>query len=290
MCYAKPGPRCSNHATLALTQAKKDYAKNSSEENRQALETAQHNYNTTPKGVKELRDVARAESDPETAVELSRKADKYEAEREARLVAYNAINGSFATYIETTREEAKIPEAYRNSPFISQKGHIGYENDDVIGTALNYRPTIECYEADLSYTVDPETGAINVHITCELEYPEDAINHVQFPSINDLDEDHRPTDEEAVEIAKGLNEEYNDNKIEIYDTSDFEAEVREDIADNLVGFTQGNYDFGFDTDKTAETAIRERIKDNVSFSYEIKDFDGFDANYVQQVWDYLYGN
>ena len=271
MCYAKPGPRCSNHATAALTQAKKDYAKNPSEEHRQALETAQHNYNTTPKGVKGLRDVARAESDLETAVELSRQADKYEAEREARLVAYNALNGSFATYVASTLDDAKNVK-------------------NPIGTALSYRPTIESYEAELSYTIDPETGVISVLVSGDLKDPQDAYDVVNLRDFNDFDEDHRPTDEEAAEIAKGLNAEYNDNKIQIYDTSEFESEARENIADNLVGATQHNYDFGFDTDETAETAIRERIKDNVSFSYEMKDFDGFDADYVQFAWDDLYGN
>jgi len=55
MCYAKPGPRCSNHATKALDKAAAAYAADKSDKNLEALAQARDDYNLTPKGINTLR-------------------------------------------------------------------------------------------------------------------------------------------------------------------------------------------------------------------------------------------
>lgn len=55
MCYPKPGPRCSSHAALTLTEAKLSVRANpSSIEAREALDNAQLEYDATPAGMREL--------------------------------------------------------------------------------------------------------------------------------------------------------------------------------------------------------------------------------------------
>lgn len=96
MCYAKPGPRCSNHASKKWRQAREDYEASPTEQNRKAEEEAKHEYFTTPQGIRQLREKAQYEKDPATAVSLSRQADEGEAEREAQLAAYYASRGEQA--------------------------------------------------------------------------------------------------------------------------------------------------------------------------------------------------
>ena len=81
MCYAAPGPRCSNHATQNLAKAKKNYAEQPNLDTRAALETAQQEYDTTPAGIKALRDAGK-----------SLEADIAQERRTAQLKAYKQSN------------------------------------------------------------------------------------------------------------------------------------------------------------------------------------------------------
>lgn len=56
MCYAQPGPRCSNHATKKLDRAKTALLADPNDLGlMKNLKTAQEEYDTTPVGIKELR-------------------------------------------------------------------------------------------------------------------------------------------------------------------------------------------------------------------------------------------
>jgi hypothetical protein len=85
MCYAKPGPRCSNHATKALTKARAAYKSDPTEENRANLDTAVSDYEITPAGIKEIRDEAMEKlthGDIEGGVALTKTADANQEKRE----------------------------------------------------------------------------------------------------------------------------------------------------------------------------------------------------------------
>lgn len=56
MCYPLPGPRCSNHARLALVKAKADYAETPNADNKEALDKAIKDYALTPEGIRKLRE------------------------------------------------------------------------------------------------------------------------------------------------------------------------------------------------------------------------------------------
>jgi hypothetical protein len=84
MCYTKPGPRCSNHATKTLAKAQAAYAADNSDSNGEALAQARHDYNLTPKGVKELRDEGIKQitnGNTNDGIAAVRQADAYDTER-----------------------------------------------------------------------------------------------------------------------------------------------------------------------------------------------------------------
>lgn len=84
MCYAKPGPRCSNHATKALDKAVAAYAADNSDRNLEALTQARHDYNLTPKGINSLRKSGIAligKGATADGVAAVRQADEYADER-----------------------------------------------------------------------------------------------------------------------------------------------------------------------------------------------------------------
>ena len=55
MCYKKPGPRCSAHASALLRAAKEAYEESKTQDNYNVLREASHQFNMTPRGQDGLR-------------------------------------------------------------------------------------------------------------------------------------------------------------------------------------------------------------------------------------------
>lgn len=95
MCYAKPGPRCSGHAALALQKAKAEleaYSKNRTWEKvyalREAVEEAQRIFDSTPAGLRILEDeIAMAKHHKSKPYELQLRHVMGEEAREKQLAA-----------------------------------------------------------------------------------------------------------------------------------------------------------------------------------------------------------
>lgn len=85
MCYAKPGPRCSNHARKKLNYAKKVYEANKNITNYDAYQQALDEYYTTPAG---LDDLNRLYQETGNRAHLYRYEER-KAVREHQLDAYN---------------------------------------------------------------------------------------------------------------------------------------------------------------------------------------------------------
>lgn len=85
MCYAKPGPRCSNHARKSLEHAKKVYEEDKTSENLNNYQQALNDYYSTPAGLGELR---KKYEDTGDRAFLFYHAER-QAFREQQLVEYN---------------------------------------------------------------------------------------------------------------------------------------------------------------------------------------------------------
>lgn len=90
MCYPKPGPRCSNHASIKLKSARDAVSTSPTEQNRQLLSEAENAYALTPAGINKLRSSGMNEVDKgnmEYGVSLIKQADANESKRERLIEA-----------------------------------------------------------------------------------------------------------------------------------------------------------------------------------------------------------
>ena len=124
MCYAKPGPRCSEYATQQLTQATIAYEENPTPETEQKLTQAREDYELTPAGIRELREqgiAAIQAGELVEGVELYRQADD-NSERRQELInkvteAAKIVQAKSKDLVEYIK--AKIDEALSHFPYAS---------------------------------------------------------------------------------------------------------------------------------------------------------------------------
>lgn len=112
MCYAKPGPRCSEHASEKLKHARTAQLSSPSKRNAAALAAAEAEYALTPAGIHALRASGLNEVEGgniEHGVALMKQADTNEGERE-RLIAAARVVGSIKKmdYLERSVLAAEI--------------------------------------------------------------------------------------------------------------------------------------------------------------------------------------
>lgn len=117
MCYAAPGPRCSNHAVKALRAAREAYSKALTSNDAEAcmaakddLTEAENNYYMTPAGQKDLRTQMEETGDPEG--DLSYKLEygivaRKQAIKQAQVNDIGDVNTSHVT----STEEKELTEA-----------------------------------------------------------------------------------------------------------------------------------------------------------------------------------
>lgn len=121
MCYPKPGPRCSHHALEALRGAEKDLEQTSAPESyqsaREALERAQNDYDTTPRGLEELK--SQVAQDPTDAMSAYR-LELAQKTRAAQLELYTKSQGFLPT--RRVRRGCNTPE---DRPFIDELDEAG---------------------------------------------------------------------------------------------------------------------------------------------------------------------
>lgn len=278
MCYPKPGPRCSGHMSTKLAKAKVDYESNPTETNREAVQAAQLAFDKTPEGIDALRRNAVATISNDDAAETFRLAARYESERTTRIAAHEAVNGSVVKFVRVAQDEAEVPVAFRNTTF-------GYRSDDPLGNALNGSTEVGGYSSDSVYELSDTEDHIIITTTWSPE-DENAQAGTNFYDVNDLDENHRPTQEEAQVIADGLNAGFNENVNDVpEDLSDWESERRGEVARSLADV----YDFEFDGGEEVREAVVARIGDRIEFKHDVAETSFFDADYVLNAWDDLYG-
>lgn len=102
MCYAYPGPRCSNHAKVNLKKAKAhleevkaDKSKTSYDIDvaRSKLEKVKRDFYESPAGIAYLERKAKASTDERDAREAARDAKYYRQVRAEKLAQYNRVKG-----------------------------------------------------------------------------------------------------------------------------------------------------------------------------------------------------
>lgn len=111
MCYPKPGPRCSHHATAALEGAGQAFKENPSLETRDLLEQAQEDFFKTPKGFEELEKLIKFGGDRDY---FTHKLAAYRQERTEAIAALKSKQSSEAAL--TLSCEGETIYDWRNMP------------------------------------------------------------------------------------------------------------------------------------------------------------------------------
>lgn len=157
MCYAAPGPRCSNHATEKLARATKAYEADPSRKVLyEAMKEAEEEYDTTPAGMKALR----ATGKPADAM----RADIAQQTRAAQLAAYN----------ERKRMDAVEPE--EESPEI-QRLRADAESDDWEtrqDVALHSKTPVDV----LTYLAKDEHEEVRASVARDPNTPPEVLTHL----------------------------------------------------------------------------------------------------------------
>ncbi len=201
MCYAAPGPRCSNHATKALKVAQADYSKalmsNDAEaclNAKEALTEAENNFYMTPAGQKFLRTQIEEKGDPEG--DLSYKLEygivaREQAIKQAKVNDIGDVNTSHTTSTEDnelTEADAKKLEELR----AEVKARI--DSDDF---------TVLINERDRTRN---ERKALQEEIKAQTEKLENLQLTAEGKKINSSAE--VPTEEEVIAAQDALDDEY----------------------------------------------------------------------------------
>lgn len=95
MCYAKPGPRCSSHATAILEKAEAAYRADPSEKNHKEYTLALEEYKTSPVGIKNLKNSGQEDA-----------AKYYQGKRAERIKAFREMVAAK----EESEEEAEAQQ------------------------------------------------------------------------------------------------------------------------------------------------------------------------------------
>lgn len=281
MCYPIPGPRCSGHMKTKLNEKRTAYENNPTPATLEAYEAAKTDYNKTPEGIQQLQTFALAtiSIDPERSTETFRLAAQYEQERATRIAARDAIGGNISKFVKNTQDISEVPAAYRHTAF-------GYRNDDPLGMAVDGFDATGGFRPDSTYEVTENNIVINTVWTADRELTDTSAN--QYFEVNALDEDQRPSPEQAEAIAKDMNTSFLENENEAADEtlSDWEQAATHSIADSL---TEA-HDFSFTGGDSVKDAMRESLSKSVIFRHSYADAPPFDGDYVLSRWDDLYGD
>lgn len=138
MCYAKPGPRCSYHATQRLHSAKEVYKSHPSEKNKAKVRAATVEYLMSPRGIAQLH--ASGEH------ELAAAAEK---ERESKIAAYEAQNPGEAPSLVIMQGISGSGKSTWARAWVAlkPKSRVRVNRDEIrtelFGTDVNYSPEQE---------------------------------------------------------------------------------------------------------------------------------------------------
>ena len=185
--------------------------------------------------------------------------------------AVNIVN-----VVKEAQENAEVYPAFKRQ-WIGK----AFTEDDLIGSAIDAAPSVRTYGVEVDYELDEENDIIIITadwFEVDYEGPQLVMNYYE---VNDLDEDHRPTYEEAEEIAEELNRDYNDDigrDVWKEDLSEERAAWRSAVVDGVV--------VNIGQDREFSDLLRSRIV----FKEAYIPYDGFTPGYVHEVWDSLYGD
>ena len=243
MCYAKPGPRCSGHTRAELKTAEINYANNPTTEHSDALTAARLAHAKSPEGIKALRKSASdaiARGDIEGGVRTTQLADSYDAERESRLSGHNLLNTGLGAvaYAEQAQSFAG------NSSFT------------LIKEALFDGAYVNGYSTDLNHEMDRATDEIRISADWSIHNP--AAMYYQHRDKLDLDPDHRPTRDEAEELASDFHQSLIDDGL-LPDTDEAEEQISYAVAEKIAGAYRYDYPGGDDLREDVIARLQESI-------------------------------
>lgn len=170
MCYPKPGPRCSSHAALALTQAKIRVRNDpASIENREALDSAQLEYDATPAGMRELtRRIGQHKGTAKTEYEL--RLALGQARRTESLDLIKAKDSGDITHPRGTTTETMFPASFhRFADSYDEEPRIDYnsvEMEQLVADSHRWVKSLNETEIEaVSWYTSSGSTVINKHLT-----------------------------------------------------------------------------------------------------------------------------
>lgn len=117
MCYPKPGPRCSSHATKALQKATAKYTKEGTYDSYAAMRDAQKDYEMTPAGQDSLRRKFDKETDFSKKYELQERLERAITLRKEALAAIKSEDkGDVRSAEELEAEQVEKTKKFAGAP------------------------------------------------------------------------------------------------------------------------------------------------------------------------------